>query len=184
MRRGGEGRSGADDGVVGGMTAKLTEGAGFGGLHTVPVVGLEVVVAAEVEDTVHDASEEFIGPWAFEAVGLEHDFAEADEDLAVQLQAGRFGLVVEGDDIGGSRVPQVGFVQAGDETPSDDVNAQGVTGEAEVLVEVVVQQGAPNRDRECGPAGTTAEDQLAGGRCWFGLGLRFWTVCGVPRRRG
>ena len=89
--------------------------------HATACGGFEVILAAQVQETVHDITSEFLLPTGLELGGLGDGIGDGDEEFAVEPVRG--GAVVEGDDIGGALVTKKIPVQAAHFVGADEVDS-------------------------------------------------------------
>jgi len=100
-------------------------------------VRFEVVETLEVEDAMDEVAGEFAGPIDVELAGLAAGLEWAEEHFAVEFECRVVGVVVESDDIGGAGVIEPALIECDHGGQGEQVEAQGIVGEAELMFEEV-----------------------------------------------
>jgi hypothetical protein len=101
--------------------------------------GLEVVESPEVQDAMHEVPGQFDGPGDAKLAGLENGLLRAKKNFAVEFECGIILAVVESDDVGGAVMGEPALVEFGHSPKREQVQAQGISGEAELLFEEVTR---------------------------------------------
>ncbi len=153
------------------MVAEAAEEAVFHPLHAAPAGGVEVIVAEEVQHAMDGVAQGFIGPGRAEAPGLAPGLVGADEQFSVKLESVGRGTVVEADDVGGAFVMEEGLVEAGHFVIADEMDAEGIGVEVEVVFEEMAEEGAEGGEGEEAGALAIAQEDLGAVRGVVGIGV-------------
>jgi hypothetical protein len=106
--------------------------------HLAPGMGALVVITLEMEDAMDEMARQFAGPVDAIMAGLKQRLRGAEEDFAVEVEAGILGKVIESDHVGGAFVMEPTAVEVRHGGERKQVDAEGEGGESEFGLEEVL----------------------------------------------